>query len=82
MGKFIAVILLLIGLGYGGYFACISCAEVKGTHLADVPCTPVLSNGKRNPHYLNMWDSCRSQCGFDQGPALDIKTCEWSCRRK
>ena len=81
MWKFVFVVLFIVVLGYAGYLACVSCAEVKGTSLGDAPCTPILSNGRSNPHYGNMWRSCQDTCARGgKAPALDIKSCECNCR--
>ncbi len=48
--------------------------------IAEVPCSPILPNGDKNPHYYNEWSDCRSKCNYPKLSILNMRTCECSCR--
>ena len=74
-----ALLFVVAGIFIAGY-GCSSCSKMSTKEIAEVPCSPVLPNGQRNIHYSNMWSSCRTKCGYDRIPTLDVKTCMCSCQ--
>ena len=75
--KFIFVVALIGGIGYIG---CVKCTKINGADIAESRCSPVLSNGDRNPHYTNSWNSCQARCNHDgKYASLDTKNCDCSC---
>ena len=74
---FLAVLFFAIigGAALFGY-GCTSCNSVED--VSETPCTPVLSNGKTNPHYHNAWYACKRSC-IGKKVNLDVKTCHCDC---
>lgn len=70
-------LVIVIGAGIFGY-GCRAKSEVSSREINESPCAPILPNGEKNPHYYNIWYSCKSKC-MNQMPNLDFKTCICSC---
>ena len=78
---FLVVVGLIFGLGYMGCSRCLNSDKVDGADLNKMKCAPVLSNGQRNPHYLNSWQSCNTRCrNENKSPNLTLEDCTCICQ--
>lgn len=84
MDKLFAFIILLAiagGVSWWGCARCVKADDVTGADISKMRCSPVLSNGNRNPHYINSWYACNSKCADQKkSPNLSLEDCVCTCQ--
>ncbi len=84
MDKFFAFIVLMAIVGGVSWFGCSRCTnadKVTGADISKMKCSPVLSNGDKNLHYLNSWQACNNRCRDEKkSPNLSLEDCSCNCQ--